>query len=130
MCGAAERPTLQPVGDDSVCLFALSHGSEAAVALAVGAHHGAGTTAVRVQRGVGRSEEAGRVWVPRAREVGGAIAPEAVRVRLSGGSVPTPFLDHVHHRAVVPRGGGAGAAVGRRQQLPLEGSRDKFRQHF
>lgn len=125
------RPTLQPVGDDSVRLFALSHGpAEAAVGLAVGAHHGARSTAVWVQRGVGGGEEAGRVRVPGARVVGSAVAPEAVRVRLSGSSVPTPFLDHVHHRPVVPRGSRAGAAVGRRQQLPLEDGREGFRTIF
>lgn len=119
------EPTLQSVGDESIGLFTFCHSpAGAAVSLKAGAHDRPGSSpSFRVQRGVGRGQEAGRVWICRARVVDCAVPSEAVCVGLAWGSVPPPLVSRLC-RPLVPGTSGAGTAVGRRQQLPL--CRDKM----
>jgi len=113
------QPTLQSVGDEFVGLFAFCRSSAgAAVGLRVGASAVAPDSSVRVQRGVGGRQKAGRVWIGGARVVRGAVPPEAVCVRRARGPLPGPLLSRLGRR-LVPRTRRAGAAAGRRQQLPL-----------
>lgn len=81
------RPTLQSVGDESIGLFTFSHSpAGAAVGLNVGAderHRPSSASSFRVQGGIGRSQEAGRVWICSSRVVNSAVPSEAVCVRLA-----------------------------------------------
>lgn len=77
------QPTLQPVGDESVCLFAFCHSSAgAAVRLGVGAYDRP-SSSFWVQRGIGRGQEAGRVWICCSWVVDVAVPSEAVCVGLT-----------------------------------------------
>lgn len=119
------EPTLHPVGDDSIGLFTLCHSpADAAVGLGVRAHDrtASPSSSIRVQWGIGRGQEAGRVWISCPRVVGGAVASEAVCVCLARGSVAASLLSHLCCH-LIARTSRAGAAVGRRQQLPLRHSR-------
>lgn len=121
-------PTLQSIGDDSVGLFAFGPCSaDAAVTLDVQARDGppsstTSSSSIWVQRGVGRGQEAGWVWVACPRVVEVAVAPEAVCVCLPRRSVPSSVLCCLCGH-VVPGATGAGAAVTGRQQLPLHEQR-------
>lgn len=80
------KHTFQSIGDESVCLFTFWHGSVgAAVSLSVVAYDGSRppSSSVRVQGGVGWSQEARRVRVRRSCVVNVAISSDAVCVRLA-----------------------------------------------
>lgn len=76
------QPTIQSVGDESICLFTFGHSSAgAAVSLGVGAFDlPRPPSSFWVQRGVGRGQEAGRVWICCSSVVDGAVPSEAVCV--------------------------------------------------
>lgn len=113
------QPTLQSVAEESVALLTLRHRSDGvAVGVSVGAHDVPSSSSLRVQRGVGRGQKAGRVWIGGATVVDGAVPSEAVRVRLARGPVPSPVFSRLG-RPLGPGTSSAGAAVGRGQQLPL-----------
>lgn len=116
------QPTLQSVGDESVGLLTFCHSSAAAaVGLGGGAYDwpsSSSSSSLWVERGVGRGQEAGRVWICCPRVVDGAVPSEAVRVWLAWRSIPSSLLYRLRCH-LVPGTSGAWAAVGRRQQLPL-----------
>lgn len=114
------QPTFQSVGDESICLFTFCHSSTGtSISLSVGAcdwtRH---PSSFWVQGSIGRSQEAGRVWICCPWVVHGAVSSEAVSVWLAWGSIPSSLFSCLcsHFVTETPR---AGTAVGWRQQLPL-----------
>lgn len=80
------HPTLESIGDESVGLFTFRpRSADAAITLDAQAYDrtrppSATTSSIWVQRGVGRGQEAGWVWIACARVVAVAVASEAVCV--------------------------------------------------
>lgn len=117
--------TFESVGDDSITLFTFCHSSiDAAInILSVRAYDwtrspSSSASSIRVQRRVGRGQETGWVWVSCSRAVDVAVPSEAVRVWLAWRSVP-PSLLHCLWCHLITGTTEEGAAVGRRQKLPL-----------